>query len=393
MADWTPSSQGPGFALPHLLEPLAPFQDELNVLSGLTCDKARPNGDGPGDHARSLAAFLTGCQAKKTSGSDIKVGVSADQLAARHLGGQTRFPSLEIGCERGLMAGGCDSGYSCAYSSNISWRSDSTPSAKEIDPKQVFERFFGGANASESAQAKAKRDRYRKSVLDFVLEDANDLRGKLSSSDVRKLDEYLTAVRELEDRIERFSRPVDPKLAAGMAKPAGVPSSYGDHIRIMADLMVLAFRADLTRVCTYVFANEGSNRSYAFLGVPEGHHDLSHHGGDKVKHEKIKKINRFHVEGLAYLLGKLRAVKEGDKSLLDRSMIVYGSGIGDGNRHNHDDLPVLLAGGGSGTIKTGQHIRYPRETPLTNLYVSMLTLIGARIDRIGDSTGRLSGIA
>src|SRR5258708_8326323 len=323
MQEWTPSATGSSYELPKILEPLAPFKSHLNVLSGLTCDKARANGDGPGDHARSLASFLTGRQARKTAGSDIKVGVSVDYVAASHIGSQTRFPSLEIGCEPGRQAGSCDSGYSCAYSTNISWRGDATPNAKEIDPKLVFERLFAGRDAKENAESRAKRERYRKSILDMVLDDANSLRGQLGAADVRKMDEYLTSVRELETRIEKYKQPVDPKLTAGVARPTGIPKDYGDHLKAMADLMVLAFQGDLTRVGTFVFANEGSNRSYAAIGVPEGHHDLSHHGNDKAKQEKIRKINTFHTTNLAYLLGNMQAVVEGDCPVLGHSKLVY----------------------------------------------------------------------
>src|SRR6516162_8616087 len=317
MPEWTPEKLGKDFDLPKTLEPLAPYRDRLNVLSGLTLDKARANGDGPGDHARSLASFLTGKQARKTAGSDIRIGVSADQVAAQHVGSQTRFQSLELGCEPGRQAGSCDSGYSCAYSSNISWRGEATANAKEIDPKLVFERLFAGRNPGENAAAAAKREQYRKSILDSALEDANSLKAQLGAADVRKLDEYLESVRELENRIVKFRQPVDPKIASGMTKPEGVPKDYAEHLKLMGDLMVLAFRGDLTRVSTYVFANEGSNRSYSFLSVPEGHHDLSHHGGDKKKQEKIRQINTFHTTQLAYILGKMKAVKEGDGTLLD----------------------------------------------------------------------------
>jgi hypothetical protein len=392
MPEWTPAALGKSFELPKILEPLAPYKSHLNVLSGLTLNTARPNGDGPGDHARSLAAFLTGKQARKTAGSDIRAGISVDQVAASHVGSETRFPSVELGCEPGRQAGNCDSGYSCAYSSNISWRGDSTPNAKEVDPKLVFERLFAGRDGKESAAARAKREQQRKSILDFALEDANRLKGKLGANDVRKLDEYLVSVRELEQRIEKFHQPVDPKLSSGMTPPTGIPKDYAEHLNIMADLLVLAFQGDLTRVSTFVFANEGSNRSYAFLNVPEGHHDLSHHAGDKKKQEKIQTINTFHAQHLAYLLGKMKGVKEGAGTMLDNVMLVYGSGIGDGNRHNHDDLPILLLGGGGGKLKSAQHIRFPKETPLTNLYLSMLDVFGARADKVGDSTGRLNGI-
>jgi uncharacterized protein DUF1552 len=393
MQAWTPSATGAKFELSGILEPLKPFQDQLSVLSGLTCDKARANGDGPGDHARSQAAFLTGRQARKTAGSDIRAGISVDQAAASHIGSETRFPSLELGCEGGKNAGSCDSGYSCAYSSNLSWRGESTPNAKEIDPKLVFDRLFAGRDPRESADAAAKREKYRKSILDFVQEDADRLKGQLGASDTRKLDEYMVSVREIEQRIEKFRQPVDPKAAHGMTRPSGIPKDYAEHLKLLGDLMVLAFQADLTRVGTFVFANEGSNRSYAAIGVPEGHHDLSHHGGDEKKQEKIQKINTFHANQLAYILGKMKATKEGSATLLDNTMLVYGSGIGDGNRHNHDELPILLIGKGGGTLKTGQHVKYPFNTPLTNLYLSMLDLFGVRLNTFGDSTGRLTGIA
>ena len=395
MQDWTPTTTGKGFALPHLLEPLAEFKNDFSVLSGLALDKARANGDGPGDHARAMAVFLTGRQPRKTAGADIKVGMSVDQLAARKLGEHTRFPSLEIGCERGNPAGNCDSGYSCAYSANLSWRSESTPQPKEVNPKQVFERLFSSANQAEAAASRARRERYRKSILDLVAEDARDLSRTLGSGDQRKLDEYLTGVRELEVRIARASQQEQFKEAPppkDTVKPAGIPRDYGEHIRLLSDLLVLAFQGDLTRVVTFPFANDGSNRPYPFVGVREGHHDLSHHGGNKDKHAKIKKINRFHLTQLAYLLKKLKSVKEGNRTLLDNCMIVYGSGIGDGNRHNHDDLPVLLAGHGGGTLSPGQHLRFPKDTPLMNLYLSMLDRIGVRVDSFGDSTGRVKGI-
>jgi hypothetical protein len=394
MQDWKPEALGTSYELTPTLKSLAPFKSQINVLTGLTCDKARANGDGPGDHARSQAAFLTGRQARKTAGSDICAGVSIDQVAASYGGTQTRFPSLEIGCEGGKNSGGCDSGYSCAYSANLSWRGEATPNAKETNPKLVFERLFMGRDPKENAASREKRDKYRKSILDFVQEDAKNLKGQLGAADVRKLDEYLVAVREIEQRIERFNQPVDPKLASGVTKPEREPRDYREHLRILADLMALAYQGDLTRVGTFVFANEGSNRSYSLINVSEGHHDLSHHGNDKAKQEKIAKINTFHIEQLAYFLGKLNGVKEGSGTLLDNMMLVYGSGIGDGNRHNHDDLPILLVGKGGGQIKTGQHVRFARETPLTNLYLSMLDLFGApKIDRFGDSTGRLTGIA
>jgi hypothetical protein len=383
MADWTPQAEGAGFELPAILEPLRPVKDDLLVLTGLTADKARAHGDGGGDHARAMSAFLTGCQPRKTDGTDIRAGISVDQVAAARVGDQTRLASLEIGCEQGAMAGNCDSGYSCVYSSALSWRSATQPLPKEVNPKLVFERLFGAGPDAE----RARRDARRKSVLDFVREDSGDLESRLGAGDRRKLDEYFAAVRDIEQRIERAAKLPEVK-APDYAQPAGVPTKYEEHLRLMCDLLVLAFQADLTRVCTFVFANEGSNRPYPFIGVPEGHHDLSHHGGDQKKKAKIRDINRFHVSQLAYLLTKLKSIPEGDGTLLDHCLVVYGSGNSDGNRHNHDDLPVLLAGHGCGTLRPGRHLRYPNETPLNNLWLSLLDRIQIHLPTLGDSTGR-----
>jgi hypothetical protein len=391
MAEWTPKAVGSDFALPPILEPLQPVKDHLLVLSGLTHDKARPNGDGAGDHARASAAFLTGCQARKTAGADIKVGISVDQIAAQRLGALTRLPSLELSCDKARLAGNCDSGYSCAYSFNISWRSEATPNPPETNPRAVFERLFAGGTEAERDEAAARRRLQRKSILDFALEDAAQLQRSLGATDRRKLDEYLTAVREIEQRIER-----EEKFAAvrpDMAPPAGVPKEYEQHLRLMYDLLALAFQTDTTRIATFMVAHDGSNRPYPFIGVSEGHHDLSHHGGDAAKKAKIARINRFHTTQFAYFLEKLKTIKEGDGLLLDHCMIVYGGAIGDGNAHNHDNLPVLVAGRGGGTLQTGRHLRVPKETPMTNLYLSMLDRMGVAVDRVGDSTGRLQSLA
>jgi hypothetical protein len=271
---------------------------------------------------------------------------------------------------------------------NLSWRGESSPASKEVDPGLVFDRLFGARTRGESESAAARRARRDRSLLDFVGEDARQLGSKLGGTDRRKLDEYLTGVREIERRIDR-SRSETEAGPANRLRPAGIPSDYREHLRLMADLLVLAFQADLTRVATFVFANDGSNRSYGAIGVPEGHHDLSHHGHDPAKQAKIRAINRFHVEQYAYLIGRLREVREGDATLLDRSMIVYGSGISDGNAHNHENLPILVAGRGNGRLETGRHIVYPRETPLTNLHMALLDRMGVAVDSFGDSTGRL----
>jgi uncharacterized protein DUF1552 len=386
---WTPDATGAlGDVLPETLRALTPFKDELLILSGLTVDKARPNGDGPGDHARAMSAFLTGCQARKTAGADIRAGISVDQFAAQRVGTVTRFPSLEIGCEGGRQAGNCDSGYSCAYSNNLSWRAEDTPNPKEVNPRGVFDRLFGGVNRTDSDRTRDLRNQLDQSILDFVREDADRLRQRLGAADLRRMDEYLTSIREIERRIQRADASAPP-AAHGMSRPTRLPSDYREHIRLMTDLLVLAFQTDSTRIATFVYANEGSNRSYRIINVPDGHHDLSHHGRDPAKLEKIKQINIFHIEQFAYLLGRLRAIREGDGTLLDNCMILYGSGNGDGNRHNHDELPILLAGKGGGSVIAGRHLRYARNTPLTNLFLAMLERMGCPTDRFGDSTGVL----
>lgn len=387
MVDFTPAEVGTDFKLPYILEPLAPVKDDLLVLTNLMQNTGNALGDGPGDHARAVSTWLTGVHPKKTSGADIKVGISIDQLAAQRIGKETRFASLELGCERGAQAGNCDSGYSCAYSSNVSWRSESTPVAKEVDPRQVFERLFGSQDSDESAESRDKRERYNKSILDFVLDDANRLKTRLGNRDNSKLDEYFTGIRELELRITRSEQAT--QLAKGLTKPTGIPQDYEEHIRLLADMLVLAFQTDQTRIATFMLANDGSNRPYRNLMIPEGHHDLSHHGGDPAKHAKLRQINRFHVTQLSYLLQKLKGIQEGDGTLLDHSMIVYGGGLSDGNKHNHDELPVLFAGKGGGAIKTGRHVKYAPLTPMTNLFLCMLERLGLPADHFADSTGRL----
>jgi len=375
--------------LPPILAPLNNVRSDFSILTGLAADKARSHGDGGGDHARAMSAFLTGAQPRKTDGANIRAGVSADQLAASRIGERTRLASLEIGTEASKLAGGCDSGYSCIYQSNISWRSATQPMPKEVNPKLIFERLFGSGSDVERKQ----RDASRKSVLDMVREDFRELNGRLGADDQRKLDEYFTAVREMELRIQKSGTDGQTKIPAGVLPPKGIPESYAEHLRLLADLMVLAFQTDTTRVATFVLANEGSNRSYPFIGVRDGHHSISHYGHDPVKLSKIQDINVFHSTHLAYLLERLKSVKEGDGNLLDHSMIVYGSGNGDGDRHNHDDLPILLAGKGCGTIKQGRHIVYQKETPINNLWVSMLNRMDIRDVQLGDSTGELKKLS
>ncbi len=388
MPNWTPDGNCL-CDLPEILQPLTPHINELLVMSGLAQDNGFAKGDGPGDHARSLASFLTGAHPKKTDGANIRNGISVDQVAAQKVGHKTKLPSLELGLERGAQAGNCDSGYSCAYSSNISWASETMPLAKEINPRAAFDRLF----ASNNADPASKAARYKASILDYVLEDAARLKTRVGVSDNRKLDEYFNAVREIERRLAGVEKGGDATSEVpDYPRPTGVPRDFQEHARLMLDMVALAFQADITRITTFMLANEGSNRPYPMIGVTDGHHDLSHHQNDPKKQAKISQINTFHMEQFAYLVSKLKAMPEGNGSVLDHSMLVYGSGIGDGNRHNHNDLPVLLVGRANGTIETGRHVRYPKNTPLNNLYLEMLDRMGAPVETLGDSSGRLPGL-
>jgi hypothetical protein len=386
MPAWTPKADGTNFEMPETLSSLQDLRNDVTIISGLAQDNGRAKGDGPGDHARSAASFLTGAHPVKTSGGNIRCGMSVDQVAADYIGSQTRLPSLELGTERGRDAGSCDSGYSCAYSNNISWKSETTPMAKEINPRLVFERLFGSPG---DRTVEARRNRVRRSVLDLVSEDAARLQKALGGTDRRKIDEYFTSVRELELRIARAEKASQEPLPE-MNLPSGVPADVQEHIRLMYDLMALAFQTDTTRVSTFMLANEGSGRAYRNVGVNNGHHELSHHQNDQEKIDQLKKIDKFLADEFARFVKKLKDTKEGDGSLLDNCMILYGSGLSDGNRHRHDDLPVVIAGKAGGTIKAGRHIRMPKETPMNNLFLSMLDRVGAKVDKLGDSSGRLT---
>jgi hypothetical protein len=390
MRHWTPKAEGTRYELPRLLEPIAPYREDFLVVSGLAHNNGRALGDGPGDHARAASTFLTGMHPKKTAGADISVGVSVDAVAAAATAGRTRYASLELGCEDGRQVGNCDSGYSCAYSNSISWRTPSTPNPPEINPRLVFERLFG-ADTDESPAARARRQRYRKSILDSALEDTRQLQASLGATDRRKLDEYVTAVREIERRIETAER--DAAAAAPeIEKPTGIPIDFIEHVHLMFDLMILAFQTDSTRIATFMMGREGSSRTYREIGIAEGHHPLTHHRNDPEMLEKVSRINRFHVERFAYLLGKLKSTRDGDGTLLDSLMLVYGSGLSDGNRHWHHDLPVLVVGRAGGSLRTGRHIRYTQETPLNNLYLALLDRMGVPAEKLGDSTGRVENL-
>lgn len=383
---WRVNGSGADYELSKTLQPLSDLRNDFSVLRKLDHEKAFANGDGAGDHARANATFLTGCQARKTSGADIQIGISADQLAARQIGHQTRLSSLELSTDPPRRSGHCDSGYSCAYQFNLSWLDENTPAPAERDPRLVFEKLFGSGNDKEDA----KRRHYQQSILDFVNEDAKRLQRRLGATDRGKMDEYMTAVRDIETRIERAEQ---FRVAAPEAqRPTGVPESYKEHIRIQFELMALAFETDTTRISSFMLAHDGSNRQFPELEIHSGHHELSHHRGNKAHLEQIARIDHFYMEQFAAFLHRLKNTPEGDGNLLDHSMIVYGSGIGDGNRHNHNDLPVVLAGGGNGTLNPGRVIDAPEGTPMTNLYLSLLERMGVEAERIGDSNGRLESI-
>lgn len=384
---WTPTKTGRDFELPAILKELADFRQHMTVLTGLTLDGAHAHGDGAGDHARSGASFLTGAHPRKTQGADIQNSVSVDQVAAQAIGNQTRFPSLEFGLEGSAQSGDCDSGYSCAYSSNLSWRSATSPMAKEVDPSAVFDRLFGGADVASAAQNKSVRIQRRKSVLDFVLEDAKALQKKLGSADHRKLEEYLYSVREVETRLVGADKlRVGEDGIPNYPRPAGVPRQWDVHCRLMMDMVALSIQSDSTRLLTFMYANEGNNRGYPEIGAPEGHHDLSHHGKSQEKQEKVSKINIHHIQQFAYLIKQMSSIREGERSLLDNCLILYGSGISDGDRHNHDNLPIILLGRGGMRLQGNTHQRFAEKTPLCNLYLWMLNQFAAPVDRFGDST-------
>jgi hypothetical protein len=392
MAYWTPQTTGTDYEVPYTLAPLADFKKDLTVITELDNNQANDFGDGGGGHARASATFLTGVHPRKTSGADIKAGVSVDQIAASKIGDQTKLPSLELSLDHGQRAGSCDSGYSCAYQFNISWKSDTMPMNPEVDPRLAFERLFGANDDASTKEARVKRELYDKSVLDFVLDDAKDLSRTLGSNDQQKLDEYLSAVRDLERRIAASEKYVIELTPEQRQMKVLSDYNFDAHSKLMLDIMTLAFQTDATRISTFILGHDGSNRPYPQANVAEGHHDLSHHRNDPDKLTKLAIINRYHMMQYAYLLGKLKAIKEGEGTLLDNCMILYGGGLSDGNSHSPENVPILLAGKGGGSIAAGQHITLGELTPLTNLYRSMLDVMGAPTEKLGDSNGKLDNI-
>jgi hypothetical protein len=388
VAAWQCSGTGAEYQLSSTLAPLNALKNDFTVITGLNHENATPGPDGGGDHARSTAVYLTGVRPKKTGGSDILNGPSIDQVVARHIGRHTRLPSLELSTDGARTTGRCDSGYSCAYQFNLSWASPTKPVPAEQNPRAVFERLFGSADAADASAA--GRRQLRRSVLDFVLDDAKSLEHSLPEVDRRKLDQYFTALRETERRIERTEQ--SPDAPPDARRPAGIPESYRDHVRMMFDLTALAFQTDAVRVVTFTLANDGSNRAFPEIGVPEAHHQLSHHRNNPATLEKIAKIDHFYIEQLAWFLERLRSVKENDATLLDNSMVLYGSCLSEGNKHWHNNLPVILAGRGGGTLSPGTLLATPDPTPMCNLHLALAQRMGVNLDRFGDGGERLAGI-
>jgi len=389
-AHWRPSGVGSGYQLSRILKPLEKFREDMLVLTGLDIHNGNALGDGGGDHARAGASYLTGIHCKKTTGADIQGGISADQIAARAM--TTRLTSLELGCEDSRTVGNCDSGFSCAYTNSISWRSPTMPMPPETNPRVVFERLFGADNLKVDDATRARRTLLRTSILDTVAERSRQLMGSVGPSDKRKLDEYMTGVREVERRIQS-SEADSGRFQPAIEAPAGVPVDFAEYAKLMFDLQILAFQADLTRVSTFMIGREGSVRTYGEIGVPDPHHPITHHQNRPDFLEKVSKINEFHVQLYSYFLDRMKAAQDGDGSLFDHSLLVYGGGLCDPNRHQHENVPTLLLGKGNGKIRGGRHVVYPDGTPLTNLYMTLLDHMNVRPDSIGDSTGKLDYLA
>jgi len=385
MKNWNLEQEGPLGAFPRVMKPFEPYRNDIIQIGNLTNNSGRALLDGPGDHGRCAGSYLTGVQVKKTT-IDIKASISCDQIIANKIGSQTRFASLELGMDDSRQAGDCDSGYSCAYTNNLAWKSETQPLPPTLDPRALFERLFG-TGLVLSPEAKERQARYRRSILDFVTGDARKLQSSLGPTDRRKLEEYLSSIRDVEQQLEKAEK--ENVVNPGMDKPYGVPPDFAEHFKLMTDMMTIAFQADLTRVITFLMTREGTSRAYREIGIPDGHHPCTHHQGKPDLMEKVTQINEYHTKQVAGWLGNLKSVKEGDSSLLDNSMIVYGAGLSDGNRHLHDDLPTLLIVRGGNYFKPGRRVLVRKETPMSNFHLTLMDRMGVPVDNFGDSSGRL----
>jgi hypothetical protein len=390
MKNWNVAQEGAlPDELPRILKPLEAFRGDMIQVGNLTNNSGRALLDGAGDHGRCAGSYLTGVQVRKTT-VDIKASISCDQIIANKIGHHTRFASLELGMDDSRQAGDCDSGYSCAYTNNLAWRSETQPLPPILDPRALFERLFGDG-AEFTPEVREQRRINRRSILDFIRDDTKALHGNLGPTDQRKLDEYLSSIRQIEEQLKRAEQEnaqVDP----GMEKPYGIPSDFAEHFRLMTDMITVAFQADLTRVVTFLVTREGTSRAYREIGIPDGHHPLTHHRNVREMMDKVAKINQYQMEQFAQWVTKLKAAQEGNGSILDNSMIVYGAGLSDGNAHTHHDLPTLIAGRGGNFIKTGRRVVYRKETPMCNLFLTMMDRMGTRMDHFGDATGHLNGL-
>jgi hypothetical protein len=390
MEHWTPAATGKGYELTPILEPLKAYREKFVVISGLDHAQAEALGDGAGDHGRCCGSWLTGMHVKKTEGADLASGISMDQVVAKQFGEITQIPSLEMGLEPPSLVGSCDTGYSCAYTNTLSWSSASTPLPVTVNPREIFERLFGDGDNLDAKSRLAQLKR-QASILDFVAADAKRLSSRMSANDKKKLDEYLTSVRDIERRIQKMeTRGTDTAALPAYARPTGVPDDFQEHARMMIDLMVLAAQADLTRVNTLMLAREVSGRSYPEIGVPDAHHALSHHGNDPEKIAKLTKINQLHMEQIAYYVKRMSETKDGNGTLLDNTLLLAGASLADPNKHEHRNLPTIVAGG---LIPGDRHIAAAKGTPMTNMMLSMMDTLGVHVDRLGDSTGRMDGFS
>jgi hypothetical protein len=405
-AKWFPTGEGREFALNETMEALGGVKNHIQVLGGLALEPATAGPDGAGDHGRAGGSFLTGVRVKKTQGADFRAGISIDQVIAQQVGHATPFKSLEISCDTLRTAGDCDSGYACAYQHNMAWISPTAPVAPEVNPRMLFERLFGSGSPAERKQNLLMRQRQQRSILDYVVNESRSIgrelaatstaargAGGLTARDKEKLDQYLTSVREIEQRIERAEKTATERPTPGIDTPAGIPSSFAEYLRLQMDMLHLAFETDNTRVATFLMAGEGSNRSFEEIGIPDGHHYCTHHGNKPDLVAKTLVIEKWYTTQFGYFLEKMAKTKDVDgKSLLDNSMILYGCGNADGNRHTHANLPIILAGSGGGILDAGRYVKH-EPAPLTNLYLSLADRMGVKgVERFGDSTGRLANI-
>jgi hypothetical protein len=386
MKSWTPASEGLGFELPPIMSPLAPFKDRLTVITHLDDEPGKPiPGEGIGEHARGCASWLSGVHPRKTAGADVFAGVTMDQIAAQHFAEETQLASLEVGLDSMEGAGICDGGYSCSYTNAVAWRTPTTPLQAEMNPRVVFERLFGDGGTAAERMARIQEDR---SILDAIKERVAGLQAGLGSRDRAKLAQYLDAVRDVERRIRRAEEQNDRELGE-VARPGGVPASFEEHAELMFDLQRLAYQSDLTRVITFMYGAEISTRSYPQIGVPDAHHGLSHHQNQAEKQAKLVKLHVHHMQLFANHLAKLKDTPDGDGTLFDHTLFLYGACLSDSNAHDHENLPTLLVGGSRDQFKGDRHLVCPEHTPQTNLFLSMLDMVGVPVDQLGNSSGRL----